>query len=50
MMDIAKMLRIITIAKKPDSDEFARIAKITAVGIVGIGLLGALISFVFRFI
>ncbi|VVB98470.1 Protein translocase subunit SecE [uncultured archaeon] len=45
-----KGLRIITIARKPDSDEFAKIAKITGAGIVGMGLIGLLIAFAFSYL
>ncbi|MFA5077030.1 MAG: protein translocase SEC61 complex subunit gamma [Candidatus Micrarchaeia archaeon] len=47
---IKKSIRIITIAKKPDDDEFWKIAKITGAGIVAVGLAGAIVSFAFRFI
>lgn len=47
---VKKSFRIITIAKKPDNEEFAKIAKITGAGMAAIGILGLLISFVFRYI
>lgn len=45
-----KSLRIITIAAKPDNDEFYRIAKITGAGMIGVGLLGLAISFAFEYL
>lgn len=45
-----KALRIITIAKKPDNDEFSKIAKITGAGIIGMGLIGLLIAFAFSYL
>lgn len=47
---LKKSLRIITIAKKPDNDEFYKIAKITGAGMIGIGLLGLIISFAFGYL
>ncbi len=47
---IKKSLRILTIARKPDSDEFSQIAKITGAGIVAIGVIGLVISFIFRYL
>ncbi len=43
---IQKCIRILTISRKPTSDEFAKVAKITALGMVGIGLIGILVSFI----
>lgn len=45
-----KALRIVTIARKPDREEFERIAKITGAGMLGIGLIGALILLAFKYI
>lgn len=42
---IQKCVRILAISRKPTSDEFAKVAKITALGVVGIGLIGIIISF-----
>ncbi|MBU0585897.1 protein translocase SEC61 complex subunit gamma [Candidatus Micrarchaeota archaeon] len=50
MIDIGKYLKILRVAKKPDNEEFSKIAKITAAGMIGIGLIGVGISFVFGFI
>jgi protein transport protein SEC61 subunit gamma and related proteins len=45
-----KMIRIVTIARKPGNDEFAKIAKITGAGIIGMGLIGLLIAFAFSYL
>lgn len=47
---ISKSLRIIAVARKPDSEEFSKIAKITGAGMAGMGLLGLLIAFAFGYI
>lgn len=38
--------RVLKMARKPDEEEFNRVAKVTAVGMVVIGFLGFLIYFV----
>lgn len=45
-----KAMRIITVAKKPDNEEFSKIAKITGAGMAGIGLTGLVISLIFGYI
>lgn len=47
---IKKARRIITIARKPDNDEFTKIAKITGMGMAAIGILGFIISVIFSLI
>lgn len=47
---IKKALRIIAIARKPDNDEFSKIAKITGAGMAGMGVIGLIISFVFKYV
>lgn len=38
--------RVLKVAKKPDADEYTKIAKITAAGILLIGAIGFVFSFV----
>lgn len=47
---IGKCARIVTIASKPDSDEYWKIATITSLGIVLIGIIGLIISAIFVYI
>ncbi len=44
---ITRCIRIIQIARKPTEEELGKVAKITAIGIVLIGLLGIIISLIF---
>ncbi|MDO8553688.1 MAG: protein translocase SEC61 complex subunit gamma [Candidatus Micrarchaeota archaeon] len=44
---ISRCIRIILIARKPTEQELGKVAKITAIGIVVIGLLGIIISLIF---
>ena len=43
---IKRCIRVFYISKKPSDEEFKKVAKVTAVGIIGIGLIGALISII----
>ncbi|MDD5012700.1 MAG: protein translocase SEC61 complex subunit gamma [Candidatus Nanoarchaeia archaeon] len=45
---VAKCRRVWTVLKKPTRDEFLKIAKVSAVGIMIIGALGFLISIVMK--
>ena len=47
---INKSIRILSVSKKPDEEEFSKIAKITGAGMVAIGLIGIIISLVFEYI
>ncbi|MEW6528552.1 MAG: protein translocase SEC61 complex subunit gamma [Candidatus Micrarchaeota archaeon] len=47
---IKKALRIITIAKKPDNEEFLKIAKITSIGMIIIGVIGFIILLIFEYL
>lgn len=38
--------RLVQIARKPNSDEYSRVAKISALGFVIIGLLGFVIMYI----
>ncbi|MBI4393972.1 MAG: protein translocase SEC61 complex subunit gamma [Euryarchaeota archaeon] len=41
--------RVIKMARKPDSDEFRQVAKVTGIGIVVVGFIGFLIFFLMGF-
>ncbi len=43
-------LRVLTVSRKPDKEEFGTSAKICGIGIVLIGLIGFIIFVVFRLI
>lgn len=43
---IKRCVRVLYIARKPTDDEFRKVAKVTAIGIVLIGLIGLVISLV----
>ena len=40
--------RVLVIAKKPSKDEFMAMMKVTAIGIIIIGAIGAIISLLFN--
>jgi len=42
--------RIFTISKKPSKEEFFAMLKATGIGIILIGIIGYIISFVFNFL
>ena len=44
---IGRCIKIIRIARKPTDSEFTKVAKITAVGIVLIGVIGIIVSLIF---
>lgn len=44
---VGRSIRIIHISRKPTDEEFSKVAKVTAVGIVIIGVLGIIISLIF---
>ncbi len=45
-----KAKRILSVARKPDNEEFSKIAKITGAGMAIMGLIGLVMSFIFRYI
>lgn len=47
---IGKCKRVWMVLKKPNKDEFIKVAKVSAVGILIIGLLGFLISIIMKLI
>ncbi len=44
---IKRCIRILHIARKPRGDEYSKVAKITAAGIILLGLVGFVISILF---
>jgi protein translocase SEC61 complex gamma subunit len=47
---IKRCIRIIHIARKPTGAEFAKVAKVTGLGMFLFGLIGFVISFIFNLI
>ncbi len=47
---ISKAQRVVAAAKKPDNEEFSRIAKITGAGMVAMGAIGLAVSFIFKYV
>jgi protein transport protein SEC61 subunit gamma-like protein len=47
---LSKCVRVWKILKKPSKDEFLSVAKIAAIGILAIGLLGFFISVIMQFL
>lgn len=47
---IKRCIRILHIARKPTPDEYEKVAKVTAVGMILIGLIGVVSSVVFTVI
>lgn len=47
---VARCIRLLTVSRKPTDEEFMKVAKVTAIGIVVIGIAGVLISLVTTFI
>ena len=43
-------LRVLSITKKPDKHEFKTIVKVSALGMLGIGFIGFLITMISQFI
>ncbi|MEK6981379.1 MAG: protein translocase SEC61 complex subunit gamma [Candidatus Micrarchaeota archaeon] len=43
---IKRCLRVFYISKKPTDEDFRKVAKVTAVGIIVIGVIGLLISLI----
>lgn len=41
--------KVLILAKKPDFREYSAMAKVTAIGIVLIGLIGVIVFFVFTY-
>lgn len=46
---IASAKRIYTVSKKPTTKEFLDMSKITGIGIIIIGLIGYIITFIFQY-
>lgn len=47
---IKQCQRVLKVSKKPDREEFVNVAKVTAVGIIIIGVIGFVISIVAQLI
>jgi protein transport protein SEC61 subunit gamma and related proteins len=47
---VEKCKRVWMVMKKPTKEEFSRVAKISAVGILVIGVLGFMISILMKFL
>ncbi|MGV8176531.1 MAG: protein translocase SEC61 complex subunit gamma [Candidatus Bilamarchaeaceae archaeon] len=47
---LRRCLRVFVIAKKPDRDEYMRVAKVTGIGMIAIGLVGFVLSVAFSLI
>ncbi|VVB58991.1 Protein translocase subunit SecE [Candidatus Anstonella stagnisolia] len=47
---ISRSARVLAVATKPRRSEYEKIAKITAAGMVVVGVVGIIISFVFHLI
>ena len=45
-----RCVRILYISRKPTNDEFQKVAKVTGIGIIVIGLIGLVLSVVMAFI
>lgn len=45
-----RSIRIFHISKKPTPSEFWEVAKITSLGMIVIGVIGVVLSFVFKYI
>lgn len=43
-----KIERVLRVASRPRSRDFSRMARVTAVGVIAIGLIGLIISFIFH--
>lgn len=50
MIDITRIKRILVISTKPTKEEFFTVAKITAISMILIGLIGIIIYFVFSYV
>lgn len=47
---VKRCIRILHIARKPTNAEFSKVAKITGLGMFLFGLVGFIVSFLFRLI
>ena len=47
---LSDYLRVLSIARRPTKDEFLKIAQLTGIGIIAIGLIGFVITFIFQII
>lgn len=49
-LDMSQYIRVLRVAKQPSSEEFTRIAVVSGIGIVLVGLLGFIIFAIMSFI
>jgi len=49
-LDISQYIRVLKVAKQPSLEEFSRIAVVSGIGIVLVGLLGFIIFAIMSFI
>jgi protein transport protein SEC61 subunit gamma-like protein len=47
---VKRCLRILIISRKPTQDEFRKVAKVTTIGVIVIGLVGVVVAVIFGFI
>ena len=47
---LLRCVRLLKISRKPTDEEFAKVTKVTAIGIVAIGVVGLLVSIMTTFI
>ncbi|MFH2105761.1 MAG: protein translocase SEC61 complex subunit gamma [Candidatus Micrarchaeota archaeon] len=47
---VKRCLRILIISRKPTHDEFTKVAKVTSIGVIVIGLVGVVVAVIFGFI
>lgn len=51
IMDLARRcIRIMSISRKPTKEEYEKVAKVTAMGIIVIGVIGLITSVIFSLI
>lgn len=43
---VKRCIRILYISKKPESDEYNKVARVTGIGMLLLGVIGVIISFV----
>ncbi len=47
---IRRCFRILIISRKPTQDEFRKVAKVTSIGVIVIGLVGVVVAVIFGLI
>ncbi|MBI5046775.1 protein translocase SEC61 complex subunit gamma [Candidatus Micrarchaeota archaeon] len=47
---IKRCIRIIYISRKPTGEEYSKVARVTAIGIVVLGVIGFIVSLIFNLI